>query len=93
MNAKAHVKDISQMVWGAIWLGGRSKLVVMERENELYPESLKRGYTAVSYITALEEALIPIYKPGYIFQQDNARIHTAKLTQEWFETYGVYIED
>lgn len=81
------------MVWGAIWLGGRSELIVMEREVEIDPASKKRGYTAISYISALEKGLIPYYQPGSIFQQDNARIHTAKLTQEWFETHGVYVED
>lgn len=93
VNAKVHVKDIAQMVWGAVWLGGRSPLVVMKREKEINPSSIKRGYSAISYIAALEEGLIQDYKPGYIFQQDNARIHTAKLTQEWFETHGVHVEE
>lgn len=56
------------MVWGAIWLGGRSELVVMEREVEINPTSKKRGYTAISYISALEKGLIPYYKPSSIFQ-------------------------
>jgi hypothetical protein len=64
----------------------------MEREYELDIKSSKRGYTALSYISALEKGLIPIYKPGYIFQQDNTRIHTALLTQEWFEKHRVYVE-
>ena len=49
-------------------------------------------YTAVSYISALEKGLIPTYEPGLIFQQDNTRIYTAKLTHEWFETHRVYVE-
>lgn len=32
VNLKNHGKDISQMVWGSIWLGGRSKLAIMERD-------------------------------------------------------------
>jgi hypothetical protein len=55
------------MVWGAIWLGGRSELVVMERDKE----APRQGYAANSYIAALDEGLIPIYTPGTIFQQDN----------------------
>lgn len=65
------------MVWAAIWLKGRSKLVVMERDES----SERGGYSRWSYIEALEEGLFPIYQPGIIFQQDNAKIHTAKDTQ------------
>ena len=36
---------------------------------------------------------MPIYTPDLVFQQDNARIHLAKDTKEWFETHGVYVED
>jgi hypothetical protein len=45
-----------------------------------------RGYTAKSYINALEKGLMPNYTPEVVFQQDNARIHLAVATQEWFET-------
>lgn len=89
VNLKVHVKDISQMVWGAIWVGGRSKLVVMERDES----AERRGYSRNSYIWALEEGLLPIYEPSRIFQQDNARIHTASDTQEFFEVHGVWVED
>ena len=33
VNLVNHGKDISQMIWGSIWLGGRSELVVMDRMN------------------------------------------------------------
>jgi transposase len=87
VNLYYHGKPISQMVWGAIWYGGRSKLVVMERDED----SPRRGYTARSYIKALEEGLIEHYEPGTPFQQDNARIHIAIETQEWFESHGIYV--
>lgn len=35
MNVKAHVKDISQIVWGTIWFSGRSNLVIIEREKDI----------------------------------------------------------
>jgi hypothetical protein len=93
VNAKVYVKDITQIVWGAIWLGGRSDLIIMDREVELDPTSTKKGYTAKSYISALENGLVQHYRPGSIFQQDNAPIHIASVTKEWFESHGIYMED
>ncbi|KAK4232687.1 hypothetical protein C8A03DRAFT_20070, partial [Achaetomium macrosporum] len=35
VNIKNHVKaDISIMIWGMIWVGGRSELIVMERDED-----------------------------------------------------------
>ena len=90
VNAKVHVKDISQMVWAGIWLGGRTPLVIMDRDED---SPSRRGYTAASYIQALEKGLLPFYQPSQVFQQDNARIHTAVLSKEWFETHGIWVED
>jgi hypothetical protein len=59
----------------------------MERD----PEAKKEGYSANSYIWALEDGLIENYKPGFIFQQDNARVHIATKAQEWFEEHGVWV--
>ncbi|KAK4206075.1 hypothetical protein QBC37DRAFT_242346, partial [Rhypophila decipiens] len=43
VNLKNHVKaNISIMVWGMIWQGGRSQLIIMERDEEVP----RRGYTA-----------------------------------------------
>jgi transposase len=90
VNAKVHVKDISQMVWAGIWIGGRTDLIIIERDEESRSGG---GYTAKSYILALEKGLMPIYTPNLVFQQDNATIHLAQDTKEWFETHGVYVED
>jgi transposase len=90
VNKKVHVKDISQMVWAGIWLGGRTELIIMERDED---SRSRRGYTAKSYIETLEKGLLPFYAPRIIFQQDNAKIYRAKLTEEWFETHGIYVED
>lgn len=89
VNIVPHVRDISQMVWAAIWLGGRSDLVVMERDES----AARNGYTANSYIEALDEGLVPHYTPGTIFQQDNAKIHTANIVQSWFESHGLEVVD
>ena len=84
----------ARMVWASIsmTLGGRvwrSPLVVMTRD-EAAP---RRGYTAQSYIWALEEGLMPYYRPGEWFMQDNARIHTAYACREWLEVHGVATVD
>lgn len=78
------------MIQAGIWLGGRTKLVIMERDED---SPSGRGYTANSYIEALEIGLLPIYTPGIVFQQDSAKIYTALLIQEWFEAHGIYVED
>ena len=44
-------KDISVMVWGAIWVGGKSDLFVMNRDEA----SKKGGYSAVSYLEILND--------------------------------------
>ena len=54
MNLVDHGKDISQMIWGAIWINGRSNLVVMERDDN----SPRGGYTTNSYVNCLEEGLL-----------------------------------
>ena len=60
-----------------IWKGGRSNLVIMERD----PESVRNGYSHKSYLKALEEGLLPVYKPGRTFLQDNAYIYTIKAVK------------
>lgn len=89
VNLKSHVKDISQMVWAEIWIGGRTKLIVMERDSS----SPRNGFTANSYLDALEEGLIQHYEAGMFFQQDNAKIHRANISQNWFEEHGVWVMD
>ena len=68
-------KDISVMIWGAIWIGERLDVVLLERD----PDAPHRGYSAISYLDILDEQLPTIYEPGMIFMQDNAPIHTARL--------------
>lgn len=70
-----------------LWIGGRSELMVMERD-EMSPRG---GYTTNSYLDCLEKALIPMYEPGLIFQQDNAKTHVSSLAQSWFETHGIWV--
>lgn len=58
VNKKNHVKPtILVMMWGCIYVGGRSDLIIMERD-----ATLKRnGFTQNSYLKVLEDYLLPLY--------------------------------
>ena len=77
------------MVWAAISLEIKTPLIFMVRDEE----NKNHGYTARSYISALEDGLLPIYQPGQPFQQDNAYIHISKMTKEWHEKHGIWVID
>ena len=69
------------MVWGAICHGSRSPLVVI-------PETLN----AIRYINnVLEPVLLPFLQEvqNPIFQHDNARPHTARVTMEFLNNANV----
>ena len=77
------------MVWGAIWLTpngrvGRSPLIIMERD------PAKNGYSANSYTETLTRGLLPQYRPGQIFMQDNVPIHNAKYIKNFLEKHGIW---
>jgi DDE superfamily endonuclease len=81
IDAQKLGKQISIMIWGAIFLSGRSDLVVIERDEE----APREGYSARSYLTVLRDQIPRIYEPGKVFMQDGAAIHTARLITEWLE--------
>lgn len=85
------MKDICQMVWAGIWLGGRTKLVNIERDFSEGQQGRGRGYTTKSYLKALEEGFIEHYEPGTTFQQDNAKIHCSYIAQRWFERHSINV--
>lgn len=62
------------MVWGSIWKGGRSDLIVMERDHK---PPQKGGYSSWSYQEALERCLLPVYNGTRYFQQDNAKVRAS----------------
>ena len=82
-------KGVSVMVWACFWGGGRSDLYKLNRDFE----AKKMGYSANSYIEILEDNLLGIWEPGFIFMQDNASIHTAKKVKKWFEENGINVTD
>ena len=66
-------KDISVMIWGAIWVGHHSDIVIMNRDED----APRGGYSANSYLEVLQDQLPRCWQPGMVFMQDNARIYTA----------------
>jgi len=79
------------MVWGTIWVTlnrrvGRSELIIMERDQT----AQRSGYSANSYVQTLRDGLLPNYRPGQIFMQDNAPIHTAYVTKDFLESHGIW---
>ena len=73
------------MVWAGIWMTGKTNLVIMTRDIG----SRKRGFSAQSYIQALEEGLLPVYDKTRLFQQDNAPIHRCRRVEEWLFTRSI----
>lgn len=73
------------MVWATVWRGGRSDIVIMERDED----APRKGYTANSYQKALQEGLLPHYDGTRHFQQDNAKIHVAESTRKWLAERGI----
>ena len=80
-------KCMSIMV-SAAFQGDRERLI-LERDFD----SKKNRYSANSYLTLLEELVVPNYTDGLIFMQDNAPIHTAKKVKEQFEERGINVTD
>jgi len=86
VNVTVHGKSrLSIMVWGAIWRGGKSDIVIIIRDQT----ARRRGYTSLSYQQALEEGLLPIWTGFRHFQQDNARIHTSESMTNWLLEHGI----
>jgi hypothetical protein len=65
---KETAKQMSQMVWGAIWVtpngrDGRPPIIIMERGFA----AKKHGYSGRSHTNTLEQGLLPQYLPGLVF--------------------------
>ena len=56
-------KRMKQMLWACFWYDGRSELVAMDRD----PQAQRNGYSARSYIWALEEGLLPVLDEDIIY--------------------------
>ncbi|KAK4247890.1 hypothetical protein C7999DRAFT_40877 [Corynascus novoguineensis] len=78
VNLYGHGKGtISAMVWARIWKGGRTDLIVIERD---YKPPQKGGYSLWSYHQALEQGLLPIYD-----------IYTSISSTEWLLNHAIEV--
>lgn len=77
---------VSVMVWGAIWYGGRSRLVFCEGK-----------INAEKYIDILKQGLLPIFqgnnlnRKDYVLMEDGAPCHRAQKTTAWKSQKGLTI--
>ena len=68
------------MFWAAFWHGKGTELVAMLGDSL----SARGGVTARRYIEVLEAYLPTILENNSLFMQDNSRVRTAILVQDWF---------
>lgn len=73
------------MVWGAISAKGKLPLIIMDGK-----------FNASRYIKMLDEACLfeegtRLCGENFVFQQDNAPIHTAKATMDYFHAMGIAV--
>lgn len=78
---------MKQMFYGVVQYDDRSELIAMDRD----PSSDGGGYTSRSYIWAVQEGLLPIFPEDGVYQMDNAKIHTSKLTMETLNALDINI--
>jgi len=76
----------SLMVWGAVGYRGVFELVFIEHTVK-----------APEYLRMLQQHLVQqavnVVGPTFVFQQDCASIHTAKVVQEWFRQNDIAVLD
>ena len=67
------------MVWGGFWRNGKTKLAILDGNQD-----------AGNYIWTLSEYLLPYahlhFGTDFVFQQDNASIHTPWETKDFLVT-------
>jgi len=81
-------RQVKLIVWGCFWGNQRGPIVPLVNGTAtagVYRELLRRWLLPV-----LEDVRTALGNP--LFQQDNAKIHTAKLMHSFFKLYGICLE-
>jgi hypothetical protein len=77
------------MFWAAFRYGMRTELVEMKGDEA----SARGGVTSRRYIEVLEEHLSTVLENDSLFMQDNSRVHTAIIVQDWFAERDIDVMD
>ena len=85
----------SVMVWGCFVGGIKGPLIFCDENKEGNERINSNTYITIlnSYLLSFEHTVRELTGRVVFFQQDNAPIHTAKITKEWFRTNKIAIID
>lgn len=76
----------SVMVWGAFFANGKTEIAFLDGNQ-----------CAEDYVQTLKKYLLPVMRRKFrrrgIFQQDNASIHTARVTKSFFQESNLTVMD
>ena len=85
----------SVMVWGCFVEGIKGPLIFCDESKEGNERINSNTYITIlnSYLLPFEHTVRELTGKAAVFQQDNAPIHIARITKEWFRTNKIAIID
>ena len=80
-------KSVKKMLWAAFRQDARTGLVPLDGD----PESARGGVTSRVIVEVYRAFLPTIIRPGDIFMQDGATVHTARIVRAILQEMGVEV--